>query len=130
MKDAPLLILDDLGVQSSTPWAQEKLFQVLNQRFIERRPTVITLSGSLMETEPHLLSRLTAPNLSTVLATAAASNRLLAADVLDLPSYAEMTFDSFESPRRDKLTRSQQESLQAAFHIARNFAREPNGWIV
>ena len=60
VKEAPMLILDDLGVQSATPWAQEKLFQVLNQRFIERRPTVITLSGSLLETEPHILSRLTA----------------------------------------------------------------------
>ncbi len=29
LRTTPLLILDDLGTQSSTPWAQEKLFQLL-----------------------------------------------------------------------------------------------------
>jgi DNA replication protein DnaC len=33
IKGAPVLILDDLGTQSSTPWAQEKLFQIFNHRY-------------------------------------------------------------------------------------------------
>ena len=33
IRDAPLLILDDLGAHHSTPWAQEKLFQILNHRY-------------------------------------------------------------------------------------------------
>ena len=33
LRNTPLLILDDLGTQSSTPWAQEKLFQLLNHRY-------------------------------------------------------------------------------------------------
>ena len=33
---APLLVLDDLGTQSSTQWAQEKMFQILNHRYNDR----------------------------------------------------------------------------------------------
>ncbi|MDP2916647.1 MAG: ATP-binding protein, partial [Dehalococcoidia bacterium] len=31
--NAPLLVLDDMGIQASTPWANEKLNQLLNHRF-------------------------------------------------------------------------------------------------
>ena len=30
IRETPLLILDDLGAHNSTPWAQEKLFQIIN----------------------------------------------------------------------------------------------------
>ncbi|MEK7215882.1 MAG: ATP-binding protein, partial [Chloroflexota bacterium] len=33
VRAAPLLVLDDLGTHSSTAWAQEKLFQLLNHRY-------------------------------------------------------------------------------------------------
>ena len=45
VKNAPLLVLDDLGTESATPWAQEKLFQLLNHRYAARLPTVITTSN-------------------------------------------------------------------------------------
>ena len=44
VKSAPLLVLDDLGTESATPWAREKLFQLLNYRYAARLPTVITTS--------------------------------------------------------------------------------------
>lgn len=130
VKDAPLLILDDLGVQSATPWAQEKLFQVLNQRFIERRPTVVTLSKPLMEMEPQLLSRITAPGLATVLATGAVSSRLRATDALDLPRFAEMTFANFDSRKYDALDRHQRQSIEGAIKTSQNYAEQPDGWLV
>ena len=42
IKRAPLLILDDLGAESSTPWAQEKLYQIIVHRYNSRLPTVLT----------------------------------------------------------------------------------------
>jgi DNA replication protein DnaC len=42
MREAELLILDDLGAQQSSPWANEKLFQLLNYRYNMGMPTVIT----------------------------------------------------------------------------------------
>jgi DNA replication protein DnaC len=44
VRSVPLLVLDDLGVHSTTPWAQEKLFQILNQRFLTRLPTVVAFA--------------------------------------------------------------------------------------
>lgn len=42
MREAEMLILDDLGAHQSSPWATEKLFQILNHRYNLRMPTVIT----------------------------------------------------------------------------------------
>ena len=53
-----VLVLDDLGAQSSTPWATEKLFQLLNERHMRELPTVITTNLPLWEFEPRLQSRL------------------------------------------------------------------------
>jgi DNA replication protein DnaC len=33
VRNAPVLVLDDLGTQAQTPWAREKLFQLINHRF-------------------------------------------------------------------------------------------------
>ena len=65
VRTAPLLILDDFGEQASTPWAQEKLYQVINFRYNERIPTVITTCLSLDEMEPRIGSRLADTNLCT-----------------------------------------------------------------
>ena len=67
VKTAPLLILDDLGIESSTPWAYEKLYQILNYRYNSRAPTIITVAGFLEEIEGRLSSRLTDIKLSTVI---------------------------------------------------------------
>ena len=42
IKLSPFLVLDDLGAQSSTPWAEEKLLQLIVHRHNGRLPTVIT----------------------------------------------------------------------------------------
>ncbi len=58
VKTTKLLILDDLGTQSATPWAREKLYQILNYRYETRLPTVITTSASLEEIDPRIRSRI------------------------------------------------------------------------
>jgi DNA replication protein DnaC len=42
VRNAPLLILDDLGTQSNSEWAQEKLYQIFNYRYNAQLPTIIT----------------------------------------------------------------------------------------
>ena len=51
MKESEILILDDLGGESSTPWAEEKLYQIIVHRHELRMPTIITSSLSLDELE-------------------------------------------------------------------------------
>ena len=58
IRTAPLLILDDLGTQNSSPWAKEKLFQLLNYRYEARLATVITTTSSLEEIDPRIRSRM------------------------------------------------------------------------
>lgn len=53
-----LLILDDLGTENATPWAEEKLYQIINYRYNYRLPTVITTNRDLDEIEARIRSRI------------------------------------------------------------------------
>jgi len=65
VKTTPLLVLDDFGEQSTTPWAQEKLYQVINYRYNAKLPTVITTSRLLEEMEDRISSRMSDHKMST-----------------------------------------------------------------
>jgi DNA replication protein DnaC len=58
VKNAQLLILDDLGTQSASPWAREKLYQLFNHRYMARLPTVITTSSKMEDLDPRIRSRM------------------------------------------------------------------------
>ena len=66
LKETPLLILDDFGEQSATPWAQEKLYQLINYRYNARLPMVCTTCLSLDEIETRISSRMVDPRISLV----------------------------------------------------------------
>ena len=66
LKETPLLILDDFGEQSATPWAQEKLYQLINYRYNARLPIVVTTCLSLDEIETRISSRMVDPRISLV----------------------------------------------------------------
>jgi DNA replication protein DnaC len=57
-KQIDVLILDDLGTEASKPWVQEKLFQIVNRRYLDRRATVVATNCRLRDIEPRLRSRL------------------------------------------------------------------------
>jgi DNA replication protein DnaC len=58
LRDVPVLILDDLGAQQTTPWAQEKLYQILNDRYEGRMPTVVTTNTEMSKLDARIASRL------------------------------------------------------------------------
>ena len=59
MREAQLLVLDDLGAQQSSPWANEKLFQLLNYRYNNRFLTIITTNNEgLQGIEERIRSRM------------------------------------------------------------------------
>lgn len=49
LKTVDLLLLDDLGAQRDTPWVTERLFIILNARYNNMLPTIIT-SNERLET--------------------------------------------------------------------------------
>jgi DNA replication protein DnaC len=75
LKETPLLILDDFGEQSTTPWAQEKLYQLINYRYNARLPMVVTTCLSLDEIETRISSRMVDPRISLVFNIMAPSYR-------------------------------------------------------
>ncbi len=58
VRTAPLLILDDLGTESATAWAREKLYQIVNHRYNENLPTIITSNRAPESLDPRILSRM------------------------------------------------------------------------
>ncbi|MCK4222237.1 MAG: ATP-binding protein, partial [Dehalococcoidia bacterium] len=52
------------GEQSVTPWAQAKLYQIINYRYNARLPMVVTTCLSLEEIETRISSRMVDPKLS------------------------------------------------------------------
>jgi DNA replication protein DnaC len=66
LKNTPLLILDELGVETATPWAREKLYQLINHRYNLRLPTVITMNMDADPIDPRLWSRINDRHLTTV----------------------------------------------------------------
>jgi DNA replication protein DnaC len=67
MKTADLLVLDDYGAENTTPWAVEKLFQILNYRYNMALATVITTNNiGLVGIDPRIKSRLSDQGLVTV----------------------------------------------------------------
>lgn len=73
LQEAGVLVLDDLGAHSTTPWAQEKLYQVLSFRYLQRLPTVIT-TNNVGDLDDRLVSRIS-------------DHRLTAHYVLDVGDY-------------------------------------------
>ena len=58
IRSANLLVMDDFGTQNATGWGQEKLFQIINYRYINKLPTVVTTNLVLDEIESRIRSRL------------------------------------------------------------------------
>ena len=42
IRNVSLLVLDDLGAQNATPWAAEKLFQIIDYRYVAPAAVVTT----------------------------------------------------------------------------------------
>jgi DNA replication protein DnaC len=133
IRNAPLLILDDLGIENRTAWTMEKLYQLLNHRYNAHLPTVITTNHNLEELDLRLRSRLSDPDLSQVLPITAPDYRRAGvaaaqSDLNGLGLYAHMTFDSFDL-RRD-LPRAERDNLKHALGVSKAFADRPEGWLV
>ena len=132
LKTAPLLILDDLGVENPSGWAQEKLFQLLNFRHSRRMPTIITTNADLESLDPRIRSRLlddsvirrvriTAPDYRTPVQS---QNDQLS----NLALYQEMTFETFDT--LTGVTPEHKQNLERALAIARSYAEQPQGWLL
>ena len=128
-----VLILDDLGVQVVTPWAQEKMFQILNHRYNRQLPTVLTTNQRLEDLDQRLRSRLQDQDLVTNFRILAPDHRAGAnsgqGDLSTLSLHAEQLFETFQVQRRNSLAQAHA-NLREVKQAAEDFANSPNGWFV
>lgn len=133
LRTTPLLILDDLGAQSSTAWAQEKLFQLLNHRYNAHLATVITTNQRLEDLEPRLRSRFLDVSLVNHFVIIASDFRSggnpAQNDLSSLILHRDQTLDSFQV-RRNNLAGEEQINLQRVYDACSTYADNPIGWLV
>jgi DNA replication protein DnaC len=134
VRDAPLLILDDLGVESPTPWAIEKLYQIFNHRYNAGLPTVITTNHNLTDLELRLRSRLADPDLGQVVTIIAPDYRRAGidpnhSDLSSLGLYTHMRFETFDLRERE-LPPDERDNLRRAYDTALQYSQDSQGWLV
>jgi DNA replication protein DnaC len=61
------LLLDDLGAEQSTPWAEEKVFQLVNHRYVNGLPMLVASNVGPDELASRVASRLRDRALSRVM---------------------------------------------------------------
>ena len=128
VKNTPLLVLDDLTLESATPWAKEKLEQLLNHRFNARLATVITTDVPLEKLDERLRGRF-ADNEFCQVWVIEQRSRLEYQSSLKLELLRNMAFENFDHKRLE-LPVEQRQNLRQAFHLAVEFARSPEGWLI
>jgi len=131
VKDAPVLALDDLGGHSSTTWAGEKLYQLVNHRYNAQLPTIFTSTTEVSHFEPRLQTRLTDPGLAKVFSLEPSGREGLARqlDSLDKPLLKGMTFKNFD-PRRLAAEAEDLKLIEDAYREALKFAENPKDWLI
>ena len=134
VREAPLLILDDLGTQSNTDWAQEKLYQIFNYRYNAQLPTVVTTNQELGTIEGRIRSRLVDHRLVQILTINAPDFRRAGfdeshPDLSTLDLHGDQLFETFDLRERE-LPRGESDNLHRAYSTAKNYADTPRDWLV
>ncbi len=130
VRNTPLLILDDLGAYSDKPWAKEKLDQLLNHRFNNELPTVITTTPPIEQLGDRLINRITDPRLCQVFKIEEGHGSMMdTAWDSGLKLQKSMTFADFDW-KRVNLPLGERENLEKCYRVAFDFAKSPDGWLV
>jgi len=58
LAEVPLLVLDDLGVERPSDWVRDRLYQIVNQRYVAQRPVIVTANEDLSALAPRLGRRI------------------------------------------------------------------------
>jgi DNA replication protein DnaC len=132
VRDTPMLILDDLGTENSSPWAKEKLFQLFNHRYSKRLPTVITtnidldtldgrIRSRLLDVEVHRV-KIIAPDYRTAIQNQ--KEQLIS----NLAIYRDMTFETFQIQKY--ANQAEKQILQDAVEGALSYAQKPKDFFI
>ncbi len=132
IRNVPLLVLDDLGVENPSAWAKEKLFQLLNHRHVESLPTVITTNTAFDDLDPRLGSRMLQRGIVNHIRISAPDYRQISRSFVgdksfsNMHLYRNMRFHNFET---DSIFRDEAINLKRVRKTAEEWAAKPEGWL-
>ena len=115
--DAPVLVIDDFGVQPSAEWVDAKIDQLLTLRYNGRAPTVVALARPLADLPERHATKLSNPSLTRVIKlTRVANDR----DGLTETMLKEMSFKTFKIELAGT-NENQRNFLRLALETAKDF---------
>ncbi len=130
VRDAPLLVLDDLDGYSETAWAREKFVQVVSHRFHAALPTVFTSVTVPEEIDGRLGARLSDPSLvQQFVLEEPRREQFIAVGGMAADRLPAFSFEAFR-PGGHGLRGEARRNLESAFRLARKWADQPEGWLV
>ena len=129
VRTVPILILDGLGSHSATPWAKEKLRQILNHRYNAELPTVITTAVPIHELDAYIQARLTAEGLGKIV-DLGFQDISQPTGLVAVPKLLS-TKMTFANLKKEGLSGSQASETQffKAWETASSYADSPKGWL-
>lgn len=128
IKNIPVLLLDDFGIQNYSPWAKEKIDQLITFRINQNLPFVICTDIDLNDMDERLKTRLGDPRHSTIISfSGIQENTTTWPESLSLQK--KMTFSSFDHDRVNLNTEAR-DNLRRAFKLAFDYAKAPEGWLI
>ncbi len=132
IKSVSFLVLDDLNTNSSTPWAHEKLLQILNHRFNYKLPTVFTVRYPFDALEDSIAFKLRPNGAFSQLVEVGNKTNQSTGNIGQIPKQmaSRMTFGNFDPSGNSNSNREQQNALQQTLTGCKTFAQNPEGWIL
>ena len=134
VRNAPFLALDDLPVNPTTSWGQDRLLQLLAHRHSARLPTVITVRGSLDQADDFLRTRLDTADGFSMLHSLGRPINVAMRKLGEIPATMadRMTFDSFRTDGGGIFTPEQAAAFVGAHAYVNRWAQaeRPNGWLM
>ena len=134
LRNAPLLILDDLPTRPTTLWGQDRLFQLLAHRHSERLATVITLRGDPEQVDDFLRTRLETSDGFAWMHTLGRVGNLAARSLGGVPANmrGRMTFESFLTGANGSLTDEEHRAVAGTHAYVQRWAQRgcPDGWLL
>ena len=120
--NAPVLAIDDFGIQPSIEWVEAKIDQLLTLRFNRRAPTILALAKPLADLPERHATKLNDPRLTRLInLTKIESNRAgLPAEMLE-----KMSFENFKTEGAPGATQNQRYVLKVALGISKDFVENP-----
>ena len=129
-KEAPLLVIDDLGGYSATNWAEEKLIQIVTHRFNSEAATIFTCRDITFDTESRIMTKLLDPGISQVINLGVGSTSLLTTTgAMESDEIEQFRFDNFD-PKARGLKGEYRKNLEGVLQLAKHWSQNPEGWLV